>query len=184
MSKVPAHAERVHKGIVFDVFQWKQELFDGTSATFEMLKRRNTLVVIPVGTDGQVYYSWQEQPGRSPFLGLFGGRAEEGEAPLETAKRELLEETGMEADEWIPFHVHRTPGKLEWEIHYYIAKGCKKVAEQALDAGEKVEIRSAPVDKFVNEIVADQSFAEPELRARLFSAFNPTEAEVLKKALS
>ncbi len=39
--KIPPNAKRVFKGIIFDVYQWQQKMFDGSKETFEMLKRAN-----------------------------------------------------------------------------------------------------------------------------------------------
>lgn len=184
MASIPAHATRVFQGVVFDVYQWQQTMFDGSNATFEMLKRPNTVIVIPVGDDGQVYYSWQEQPGKPAFLGLFGGRADGDETPLETAKRELLEEAGLEATDWHAWHNFNPGSKIDWTVFYFIAKGCRKVAGQALDGGEKIEVRQAPLDVFMRDIVTDANFREPELRNHILSAFNQTEADNLKALLS
>ncbi len=184
MAKIPPHATRVFKGEIFDVYQWQQAMFDGSTATFERLKRPNTVVVIPVSAEGQIYYSLQEQPDKLPYYGLFGGRSDPDEAPLTTAKRELLEETGMTASHWENFMVFKTPGKIDWEIHYFIAKGCQKVQEPELDGGEKIQILPTDPETFLREIVPHPMFAETELRTKLYSSFNPTEADMFKVAIA
>ena len=65
-------------------------MFDGTTETFEMLKRPNTIEVIATQGD-KIYLSKQSQPNKHDYYSLFGGRAEPNEEPLVTAKRELLE---------------------------------------------------------------------------------------------
>ena len=35
---IPENAKRVFKGIIFDVYQWEQELYNGSKAVFEKLK--------------------------------------------------------------------------------------------------------------------------------------------------
>lgn len=42
---VPDAAQHVFEGMIFDVYQWPQKLFDGSEHTFEMLKRPDTVVV-------------------------------------------------------------------------------------------------------------------------------------------
>lgn len=86
--KVPSQAKRVFKGIIFDVYQWEQELFDGSKQTFEMLKRPDTVEVIAV-KDGSILMSRQSQPNKHDFFSLFGGRVEPDEEPLAAAQREL-----------------------------------------------------------------------------------------------
>ena len=171
MPKIPLNAECVFKGEIFDVYQWEQELFDGSSATFECLKRPDTIVIIPI-IDGKVCYAHQEQPNKPPFISLFGGRAEDGELPLETAKRELLEETGFESDEWFQFRKYNSYSKLDWNIYFFVAKNCHKVQEQSLDSGEKIEIKKTDLDTFFSEVVGDPRFSERELRNEIFSTLN------------
>src|SRR3989344_7350327 len=98
---MPPDAKLVFKGKIFDVYQWEQTLFDGTKTTFEKLKRADTVVVIPVTAEGKIVLTMQEQPGKTPFLGCAGGRAEAGEDPLAAAGRGLAVETGYEHDELV-----------------------------------------------------------------------------------
>ena len=44
---IPANAKKVFHGVIFDVYQWEQEMFDGTKEIFEKLKRPDTVVVFP-----------------------------------------------------------------------------------------------------------------------------------------
>jgi ADP-ribose pyrophosphatase len=68
MSNIPKHAKKVFSGIIFDVYHWEQELYDGTSTTFEALKRRGTAIVLPILYNGNILLCIQEQPGYSKRL--------------------------------------------------------------------------------------------------------------------
>jgi ADP-ribose pyrophosphatase len=47
----------------------------------------------------------------------------EGEDPEATARRELLEEAGLEAGEWTPLvSAYSSPGITTEEIHYFLAR--------------------------------------------------------------
>ncbi|PZP39743.1 MAG: hypothetical protein DI585_03220 [Pseudomonas fluorescens] len=182
MSKIPAHATCVFKGEIFDVYQWPQQLYDGRTVTFECLKRPNTVVVVPTQGD-VVFYAEQQQPNKDPYLSLFGGRVEEGEDTLEAAKRELLEESGLASDDWELFATNPFRGKIEWTVYYYIARNCQKVAEPNLDGGEIITVKTTDADTFLNQIVADPRFYEPELKDAVYSAFNPQAAHQFKSKL-
>jgi ADP-ribose pyrophosphatase len=180
--KIPSHATRVFKGVIYDVYQWEQELYDGTKKTFEALKRPNTVVVIPL-LDDQVLYAHQEQPGHTPFISLFGGRADESEEPLVTAKRELLEETGLSSDDWQELRCYPAQSKIEWNVYYFVARNCKKTTEIKLDGGEKMDIRTTSLDQFISDILPLSTFGEWEIRQEIMSGFNPVAADKFKKEI-
>ena len=79
----------------FDIFQWEQELYDGSMTTFERARFRDGAFVVPILPDGTILVTKQEQPARSgAFFSLPGGSFDfPDEVPLECAKRELFEET-------------------------------------------------------------------------------------------
>jgi ADP-ribose pyrophosphatase len=153
--KIPPQAKRVFKGIIFDVYHWQQKMFDGTLKTFEMIKRANTIEVIAI-KDGKICISHQSQPNKKDFYSLFGGRAEEGEEPLTTAKRELLEESGMTSDNWKLYKSYYPFQEIDWEIYTYVAKDCKKVADPKLDSGEQIEMEELDFDKFIEFVLSDK----------------------------
>ncbi|OGK64599.1 hypothetical protein A2313_01695 [Candidatus Roizmanbacteria bacterium RIFOXYB2_FULL_41_10] len=154
-GKIPTHAKRVFKGIIFDVYQWQQQMFDNTMATFEMLKRPNTVEVIATRNQ-KILLSKQSQPNKKDFYSLFGGRSETHEDPLVTAKRELIEESGFSSNNWDLFKIYEPLHKIDWKIYTYIARQCQKEAPQKLDSGEKIEIVECGFDEFIDIILSDQ----------------------------
>lgn len=166
---IPHHAKKVFEGVIFDVYQWEQEMFDGTKATFERLKRPDTVVVFPVLDDGRIILTDQEQPGKDCFIGATGGRVDPGEDILSAAKRELLEESGYEASEFILWHAHCPASKIDWVVYTFIAKGLTKVAEMKLDPGEKISLKLVSFDEFL-EVAQDERFAEKGSAMKLLQA--------------
>lgn len=152
--KIPQEAKRVFKGVIFDVYQWQQKMFNGSMSTFEMLKRPNTIEVIATEGD-KILLSKQSQPNKSDFYSLFGGRAEEGEEPLDTAKRELLEESGLKSENWELLRTYTPMHKIDWNIYMYVARNCVKTSDQKLDAGEKIEIIKCTFDEFIKIVESD-----------------------------
>lgn len=182
-NPIPAHAKRVFKGQIFDVYQWEQRGYDGKIHIFEKLRRSDTALVIPVTEDEKIVIAKQEQPGVTPFIGLVGGRFDEGEGALDAAKRELLEETGYESADWELFDASQPVSKIDWAVYLFIARGCKKVADQHLDGAEKVDTMLVNFDKFV-EIMLSKDCRDKWLQTRLLQAkLDPTKMEAIKKQL-
>ena len=73
-------------------------------------------------------------------IGLPAGYIEECEPPLDAAKRELLEETGYESDDFICVgSYYQDQGCSSAYNYYYIARNCKKVKSQDLDKDEFIK---------------------------------------------
>lgn len=154
---------------MFDVYQWEQELYDGTTTTFEKLKRPDTVVVFPVMDDGKILLTKQSQPGKDDFIGGTGGRMDPVEGVLEAAKREMLEESGYEAEEFVLWDAQQPTSKVEWAVYTFIAKGLTKVADFNLDAGEKIELMPVTLDEFIELGITGQ-LVEREVVPLLFEA--------------
>jgi len=181
---IPDNATLMFKGILFDAYQWQQQMYDGSTATFEKLKRPDTVIVFAVLDDGQILLTRQEQPGKEPFIGAAGGRVDPGEDILQAAQRELLEETGYEADEWVLWHSEQPISKIEWAVYVFIAKRVRKIAELNLDAGEKIELMPVSFDELIEIGTASSlsaGFYEREITDLLFQAkLDPIKYEELK----
>ncbi len=182
MKKIPDHAKKVFEGVLHDVYHWDQEMFDGSFAVFEALKRRDAVVVIAV-TDSKIILNDEEQPGLEPFISLPGGNSETSDF-MSDAKRELLEESGFESDSWhlwftvdiLDYH------KMEWNNNFFIALNCKKVAEQNLENGEKITTRLITFDEFL-ELRNNPKFRNKDLIPALEKAANNEEEKQKLKTL-
>ena len=70
-----------------------------------------------------------------------GGMVDPGEGHEESAKRELLEETGYVSDRWSYLgSVDPNPAVQTNKMHHWLATDCRLEAEQELDAGEDIEV--------------------------------------------
>lgn len=178
---IPDHAERVFKGVIFDVYHWQQEMFDGSKATFEKIKRADTVVVYGVLDDGRILLTEQHQPGKPPFIGATGGRVDEGEEVLAAARRELLEETGYEASEFFLWDSRQPSSKIEYAVYTFIAKGLRKVADLNLDAGEKITLKPVTFDELLL-VATTKDFAETEMVPEFYEArLHPEKEQELRE---
>ena len=85
-------------------------------------------------------------------LELPGGMMDPAEgAPLETARRELAEETGFTAASWQPVcSLFPNPATHTNRIHFLLATGCRQTGEPRLEAGEEgMTVNCLPVAEVV-----------------------------------
>lgn len=135
---IPETATRVFDGQIFDVYQWQQELFDGSRVTFERLKRPDTVLAVCI-VDDKIVIVEDEQPGRGKKLKLPGGRVDPEDASLLTAvQREIREETGYEFANWRLIDVMQPENKIEWFVYIYVVSDMthQRLAQQ--DGGERI----------------------------------------------
>jgi ADP-ribose pyrophosphatase len=148
-AELPKQAKKVFKGVIFDTYQWKQKMFDGSTRTFEKVRRQDTAVIIATVGKRLVILK-QQQPGSDWYYDLPSGRMDKaGESPKKAAARELLEETGLKAKELVLWKTYHPSGKVVQNVFFFIARDCKQVAPQQLDGGEKIEISTASFDEFL-----------------------------------
>lgn len=116
-----------------------------------LLDERDGCLIAAVTRNGQMIMIEQYRHGRGETeIGLPSGFLEDSDAdPLETAKRELLEETGYQSDAWIPLGVLFTnSNRGRQAFHFFLALDATKVAEQELEPGEDDAIlRFLPIEE-------------------------------------
>lgn len=168
-NRMPGHAKKVFEGEIFTVWQWQQELYDGSFATFEQIERTDSVHAVGVLPNGNIFMTKDEQPHRESILTPAGGRLEKGEEPDRGLKREFLEETGYTIGNLVPWHVYRPSEKMNWAVHAYVARDLEKVAEPDLDAGEKVTLVEFSFGEFL-ALGPGQQLRDIEIRNILLEA--------------
>jgi ADP-ribose pyrophosphatase YjhB (NUDIX family) len=138
---IPAHAKCVFKGVIFDVFQWQQKMFDGSEATFEMLRRPDTVTAICI-VDDAILFLEDEQPHRGTKITIPGGRVDpEDTSTLAAIQREVHEETGYSFANWRLVAVRQPQAKIEWFVYIYIAWEVTAHDAPHSDAGERIKLQ-------------------------------------------
>lgn len=113
--------------------------------------------VIAIDREGRFVMVEQYRHGlQEVFTELVAGVAEEGEAPLEAAQRELLEETGYAGGTWrLSTVLSANPGSHNNLSYSFIATGVERVAEQHLDETEDVAVRLLSRDEVLQLLRSD-----------------------------
>ncbi len=137
---IPEKAQRVFQGVIYDAYHWDQPFFDGSSGTFEMLKRADTVVAVGV-VDNKLLVIDDTQAHVGSHLGFPGGRVEPTDAStLSAVKREIWEEAGYEFANWRLVEVYQPFVKIEWFVYIYLAWDVTKKGEPQNDPGEKIQV--------------------------------------------
>lgn len=122
------------------------------AATFSIVDAPDWINVIALTPEKKIVLVEQYRYGTEvPTLELPGGVCDPGELPLESSKRELLEETGYSSNKWISLgKVSSNPAMMTNYTHTYLAKNCIKTAEQKLDGNERINVHVLPLKEFLN----------------------------------
>ena len=145
-------ARKVFSGVRFDVFQWDQEMYDGSIKTFETIKRNDTVIILSVVDDHIVLIQEQQPHWDYEVLAAPGGLIEHYESIHVAAKRELEEETGFVFDNFYLVDISFPSPGIEWGRYIFIAKDFKHIQEKKLDGGEKANVVKIHLNKFVEMV--------------------------------
>ena len=123
---------------------------DGKESTREYIKHPGAVVIIPVLDDGSILLERQfRYPLDRVIIEFPAGKIDPGEASLDCAKRELLEETGYTADEWkFVCTIHNAVAYSDEHLDIFFAQGLKE-GQSKLDAEEFLETFTASLDEML-----------------------------------
>jgi len=153
-------SETLHEGTFFSV---RREVFrheDGQDATREIVVHTGAVgVVVLDGEDLWFVRQPREAVGSPDLLEIPAGKLdEEGEEPLETAKRELAEEIGKQAAEWEPLgSFYTSPGFTDEQVHLFLATGLSDVDERPeVHENERIDVDVRPLAE-LEQLIAEST---------------------------
>lgn len=147
----PPHATKSWQGHIHTAWEWSQELFDGSTQTFECITRQDSTSALVFLENGNVLLTKQQQPSRPAFIDIPGGRIDDTEDHLSACKRELEEETGYGAadDDWMLWNMYAHRGSFRFEQSLFIVRRAKQLHTAHADAGEKIETISVTWNELI-----------------------------------
>jgi ADP-ribose diphosphatase len=151
----------------------KCELSNGNFLDATIFEFRSWANVVALTKRGEVVLVKQYRHGVEDVLWEFpGGVVEDGEDPLDGAKRELLEETGYTSPRLIQVaRLYPNPALQTNTLYCFLALAAEKVGGQNLDAGEDIEVDLMPLDNLI-EMARRGEFPHALMTAVLFSTLS------------
>ena len=132
LVELPLSSEEVFKGNLLHVKRDRVQLPDGKQAEREYIEHPGAVVIIGELPNGKLLFERQYRyPLHQVFLELPAGKIEPGEPVLDTARRELREETGYKAKSWLHLAtMHPCIGYSNEHIEFFLARGLSYVGHE------------------------------------------------------
>jgi ADP-ribose pyrophosphatase len=127
---------------LISVFDDEVSLVDGSRAHREVVVHPGAVAIVAFDEDGRVAMvrQWRHPVGRSLWE-LPAGTRDRGESPERTAERELAEETGLVARNWLPFGQWPLAPGYSTEVMHFFKAWDLEPGEGVADEDERLEVR-------------------------------------------
>lgn len=136
MNEKTIKEEMIYKGKILNLKKINVVLDNGIESTREIVEHKGAVAIIVFENDKFLFVKQYRKAHEEILLEFPAGKLEEGEDPLECAKRELEEETGYKSDNLELIQViYPSPGFCTEKIYLYKALELSK-GEKNFDPDE------------------------------------------------
>ena len=155
LTEVQTGSEEIFDGVILHLFKDTVTLPNGKAATREVIRHVGAVGVIPITEDGKVLIERQfRYPLNRIITEIPAGKLDSfTEDRLSAAKRELEEETGYTAKEWINIgDYYPAAAYCDERITLYLAKGLQ-LGQRHLDEDEFLNFEFIPLTDLVADVM-------------------------------
>jgi ADP-ribose pyrophosphatase len=155
LEETTLSSEVAYEGHFLKIRRDRVRMPDGRASGREYVVHPGAAAIVPLCPDGRVLVERQYRyPLRSTFVEIPAGKLDPGETSLQTARRELTEETGYRAREWaLLTRIHPAIGFADEFLDIFLARDLEQVGRQ-LDEGEFLEIDIVSLGWLMDELRA------------------------------
>ena len=155
MAESTLERQTVFEGKVLKVRRDLARLPDGATATREFVMHPGAAAMVPIGGDERILVERQFRYAMGQmYVEIPAGKIDAGETSIQTARRELLEETGYEAQQWgFLTRIHPAIGFSDEVMDIYLARDLS-LRERAMDVDEFLEIEWVTLGWMMDELRA------------------------------
>lgn len=152
-------SEPIYNGKIINVRKDTVQLPNGKTALRELIAHPGGVGVIAVDENKDVFMVTQYRiAAKSDMLEIPAGKMEYGEDPLECGSRELIEETGYKAKNFIHLgEYYATPGYCEEKLNIYLAQNLEFVG-QNLDEGEFLNVKKYSLNELYQMVMDNKIY--------------------------
>lgn len=164
-------SKEVYRGKLLLIYEDQITLPNGHLASREIMKHNGASAIVPITEDGKVIMERQfRYPLGKVITEVPAGKLDgPDEDRLEAAKRELKEETGITADNWVNLgDYYPSPAYTTECITLFLATGLHQ-GERKLDEDEFLNIEAIPLENVVRDIM-DGKIADGKTIAAILKA--------------
>ena len=150
--------EEIYPGKIIRVEKWQVELPNGDTAMREIVKHNGASAIVPIDGAGMVTMVRQHRVAidKCTWEIPAGKLDSPTEDPFDAAKRELEEETGLQAAHWQKLtSMYTTPGFCNERISIYLATGLSQHPSHP-DADEFLRIKKIPLDEAIAQCISGE----------------------------
>lgn len=150
-------SEKKFEGRIFNVEVLDVELPDGKKGYRELVNHPGGVGIVALTDDNKILMVRQyRKPIEKDIIEIPAGKLEKGEDPLVCGKRELEEETGYRAKEFVSLgYLYPSPGFANEVTHLYLAWGLEK-GNVNPDEDEYLDILKLPVNDIYSAIMKNE----------------------------
>lgn len=152
-----AHKRTIYKSKFFSLEEEEITLPNKKKKIYDLVRRKSVSVVFPISSSGELYLISEFRTLHSKYMTeAIAGHIDDGESPLDAAKRELKEETGLSGKNWEKFlEIEMAGSVIKSTGHLFIVKDITE-GKANPDEEEDIKLLKIPFNEAVRRVMSGE----------------------------